>query len=598
MTSRSDALQRQIQTIEKRVHTRQAQHDRFANWRLVVLGGGFVLTILAYRQGGDMAALGMFGISVLIFGALVTVHRRYQMSLARWQALHQIKKTHVARMRLDWANIPAHHITLQNNHPYERDIDVPDLQRLLNTANSRDGAKRLYTWLLDHHPDLATIQKRQTIVRELTPLTTFRDQLAVVGRLASRDQNQPWSGQQVVKWLQQQVLTDLRPAFYVLSALSIVNVILLALNLGAGLPPIWIVTWLIYGVVFIRQWQHIQSLFEDGIRLSHTLQNLTAVLGFVENYRYGKHTALKNLCQPIISARPSRVLRGVSWTVAGVSLRQNPILYPLVMAIIPWDMFFAIRMQTHKRDLRDHLPGWLDTWSELEALCSLATFAYLNPAYTFPTVQPDSILEADHIGHPLIDPQEKVCNDFSLSQLGEVMIITGSNMSGKSSFLRTLGVNLVLAYAGSVVNARRLEVGIFRVFSSIRLTDSLNDGISFFYAEVKRLRALLDALEDEDALPLFFLIDEIFRGTNNRERLIGSRAYINAVTGKNGVGLIATHDLELVKLEDELGNIRNYHFREDIVEGRMVFDYQIREGASPTTNALRVMALEGLPVEF
>jgi len=157
-------------------------------------------------------------------------------------------------------------------------------------------------------------------------------------------------------------------------------------------------------------------------------------------------------------------------------------------------------------------------------------------------------------------------------------------------------LNLVLAYAGSVVCAEKLDVGMFRLFSCIRVNDSVVDGISYFYAEVRRLKALLNALQTKNDMPLFFLIDEIFRGTNNRERLIGSKAYIQALAHGHGVGLISTHDLDLVQLADEIPSIRNHHFREHIENGVMVFDYVLREGPCPTTNALMIMHLEGLPV--
>ena len=170
-------------------------------------------------------------------------------------------------------------------------------------------------------------------------------------------------------------------------------------------------------------------------------------------------------------------------------------------------------------------------------------------------------------------------------------------MSGKSTFLRTLGVNLLLAYAGGPVNASALRTRRYRLFSSIRVSDALETGISYFYAEVNRLRALLDTLEADDPRPVFFLLDEIFRGTNNRERLIGSRSYVRALAGGHGVGLIATHDLELVQLADDSPSIRNAHFREDVEDGRMVFDYRLRSGPCPTTNALKIMRLAGLPVE-
>jgi DNA mismatch repair ATPase MutS len=191
---------------------------------------------------------------------------------------------------------------------------------------------------------------------------------------------------------------------------------------------------------------------------------------------------------------------------------------------------------------------------------------------------------------------EKVGNDFIMQEGGQIFIFTGSNMAGKSTFLRTIGSNLCLAFAGGPVSATYLVTRHFRLYSCIRITDSVTDGISYFYAEVKCLRKLLSELEREEARPLLYFIDEIFRGTNNRERLIGGRAYIRTVADKNGLGLIATHDLELAKLAEEIPAVQNYHFREEVASGRMIFDYTLRPGPSPTTNALKIMALEGLPV--
>ena len=229
----------------------------------------------------------------------------------------------------------------------------------------------------------------------------------------------------------------------------------------------------------------------------------------------------------------------------------------------------------------------------------MATFSWLNPGVAhFPEIWTETAVafEGQQIGHPLVKMEERVCNDYALDGPGSLTIITGSNMAGKSTFLRTLGVNLVLAYAGGPVVADKMQTSLFRLFASIRVADSLTDGYSFFYAEVRRLEQLLHEYHRADALPLFFLIDEIFRGTNNRERLIGSRAYIRALVNGNGAGLIATHDLELVHLEEESDHIRNFHFRDDVADGRMVFDYKLHPGPCPTTNALKIMALAGLPV--
>jgi DNA mismatch repair ATPase MutS len=267
--------------------------------------------------------------------------------------------------------------------------------------------------------------------------------------------------------------------------------------------------------------------------------------------------------------------------------------------LVPWDFFFTYRLEQLKKEVAELLPRWLDAWYELEALNSLANFAWLNPGYIFPElVATSTLFEAQGLGHPLIKPEFKICNDFKLDKQRRNVILTGSNMAGKSTFLRTVGLNLCLAYAGAPVNAERLQVSLFRLFTCIKVSDSVQDGLSYFYAEVKRLKQLLSAAEIEDDLPIMFLIDEIFRGTNNRERHIGSHAYVRALSRrKNALGLIATHDLELTKLADEIPGIANFHFREEVGEGKMLFDYQLHPGPCPTTNALKIMRIEGLPVD-
>jgi DNA mismatch repair ATPase MutS len=266
--------------------------------------------------------------------------------------------------------------------------------------------------------------------------------------------------------------------------------------------------------------------------------------------------------------------------------------------LVPWDFLVAHQIAGQSERLATLLPLWLDRCAELEALLSLANFSYVNPGYTFPRLEePESLptFEAENLGHPLIPLQSKVTNDFSLGST-QIVVLTGSNMSGKSTFIRTVGINLVLAYAGAAVDAVSCRMSLARVFTCIRVTDSVQDHISSFYAEVRRLKQLLDALECADSLPLLYLIDEIFRGTNNRERLIGSESFMEALVGRRGAGIITTHDLELARMSETLPGIRNYHFREEIEGERMVFDYRLREGPSPTTNALKIMRMEGLPV--
>jgi hypothetical protein len=347
------------------------------------------------------------------------------------------------------------------------------------------------------------------------------------------------------------------------------------------------------------------SLFEDTYYLRDSLAQLHEVFTFLEGYSFGQSQRLRQFCQPYSSepaSRPSRILQRVQHIANAATIEKNGLLWLLVNMLVPWDFYLALFFNNYRALVAARLPIWLETWFELEALSSLATFAYLHPDFTLPEVHTSNTqeipMQAHAMGHPLLPASGKVVNDFTLDHQGEIILLTGSNMAGKSTFLRTVGINLILAYIGAPVNASSFSCGLFRVYTCIKISDSVTEGYSYFYAEVRRLRALLNDLQRPgERYPLLFLIDEIFKGTNNRERQIGSEAYIRALIGKNCLGLLSTHDLELVKLADLHPEVVNYHFREEVVDGQMTFDYLLREGPCPTTNALKIMQLEGLPVD-
>jgi hypothetical protein len=489
-------------------------------------------------------------------------------------------------------------------------------------------------------PAADVIHARQTLVRELIPLRRFRDRLTLSAVLAGPRRLQRESGA-LLNWLQQPSGGASFRTVIGLALLALVNIGLVTGLLPVPAPlnsQVVAVTFGLYGLISIWNLRRMTDSFEQVLAVQATLRTLQAVLTYIETYRFSQKkpaATIEMLCAPLRSeaVRPSAMMRRVTLIASATSLQSNGIVWLTLNAAVPWGLFFSFLLAQVKTKLATALPEWLDVWHELEALSALANFADLNPDYTFPEVsglpsspQPPSpverrgsreadlevprlggegfrvraeapIFSGTALGHPLISDAQRVCNDFTINALGDVGLITGSNMAGKSSFLRTVGVNLCLAYAGGVVVADQMRTPLFRVFTCIKVTDSVTDGVSYFYAEVKRLKALLDALEQPDALPLCFLIDEIFRGTNNRERLIGSRAYLRALVGRNGLGLISTHDLELIALANELPALRNYHFAETISGDQMVFDYQLRAGPSPTTNALKIMKLAGLPVD-
>lgn len=589
------SLLRQLERYTRRLAQLQHQSNRYSQWRVLMFIGGLIAIVIAFNVA-DWAGYGAIVLWIIGFSVLIYFHRKIKDMITRFQIAAQIKRETLARIRIDWERLPPAMFTADSAHPFAADLDLLgdySIHRLLDTAFSQGGSAQLRDWLLAQHPDLAVISERQALIRDFIPLGSFRDRLALQARQTGVKGK--WDGERLRYWLTQDHGTPItRATVLMLGGLALVNAVLFILNQLGVIGPVWIISLIVYIFATGAQFANLLNLFGDALTLESELARLNAVLGYLE--RYHPHSSrLTAWFKPFQTAdqRPSNSLRRIQRITAATSIQRNPILWFTLNILMPWDALFGYWLAQHKRELAQHLPQWLKQLYELEALLSLATFADLHPSYTFPIVEDQATLKATAIGHPLIPA--RVQNDFTM-RLGDVAIITGSNMSGKSSFLRTLGINLTLAYAGSVVCADALHTGLFRVFTCIKVSDSVVDGISYFYAEVRRLKALLNALHAEDPLPLFFLIDEIFRGTNNRERLIGSRAYIEALINGNGCGLISTHDLELIGLEESFSAIRNYHFREQIRENRMQFDYQLRSGGSPTTNALQIMAIEGLPL--
>jgi len=603
-------LQRSLDRLQRRIDRLQPQSNRYSWLRALVFGVGVALSALMLYTLGPWYFWGGLLVTLLLFGATVYLHRQVETALQQTINLQGIKRTQLARIALDWTGIPAARFDLPHyDHPFEADLDLVgprSLHRLLDSTVTQQGSQHLRDWLTGAPPTVAALAARQTLVRELMPRSHFRNKLQLYGHLLMKG-NDAWSAARLLAWLQPHTPSQtLRGWVIGLSVLALINAVLFGLYYWNILGSLWQVTLGVYALFYFWHSRTLSHTFEEAKTLEADIGRLSGIFGHLERYGYQDAPALGLLCAPFVTGaqRPSRYLRRISRIVAATGVQGNPVLALLLNALLPWGLFFAWQLAEWKRAVAADLPRWLAVWYELEAVSALAGYAWLNPQTTFPQFADAEaatpltpVFAGTGIGHPLLVAAHKVRNDYTIDHLGEVAILTGSNMSGKSTFLKALGVNLALAYAGSVVDAQTFTTRRFRLFTCIKVSDSVTDGISYFYAEVQRLKALLDALEAAEALPLFFAVDEIFRGTNNRERLIGSRAYIRALAGQNGVGLISTHDLELIKLEEEVAGVTNYHFRDDIVAGLMDFDYRLRRGPSPTTNALRIMALEGLPIE-
>lgn len=614
--TRLEQLDKQIARLRRRSELLNQISTKYWTARRIIFVGGVLLALAFCNFAGNTAAWFVAALLVILFSVVTIFHNKVRDSQTRNFLLIEIKHVQIARIHLDWDRVPpGDPLALPvPGHPFETDLDITgerSLHRLLDCAVTKEGSDRLKSWLLNTQPDAQLIRQRQALVKELKGHSLFRDKLQLLSAVARINTGTSgtrsatsnlWNSRLLVDWLERsERKSSLLPEVLFLFALSGLNIAAVVLTAFDVIPAIWPITFLIYtGAMIIRQ-SRIATAWGELHELEKTLTHFQGIFRYLESRCYENTPGVANICAAFVdeSKRPSVEMRRLERLAAALGLRTNPILWVLAHLLMPWDFFFTHRLELVKDEIAHLLPRWLDAWYELEALNSLANFAYLNPHYAFPETSSDANrFAARSLGHPLLKPEFKVCNDFKLDHDQKIVILTGSNMAGKSTFLRTIGVNLCLAYAGAPVNADQLDASLYRLFTCIKVNDSVQDGLSYFYAEVKRLQALLAETKVAHELPVLFLIDEIFRGTNSRERLIGSRSYIRAMSHGTSAGLVATHDLELIKLADEINGVANLHFREDVRDGRMVFDYRLRPGPCPTTNALTIMRLEGLPVDL
>ncbi len=604
--SRIAHLQRLLVRIDRFIRRGMDTSSRFTRWRLAIFLAGLGCTIALYKSDWYSTGNSVLAGFAVLFITVAAYHNRLEHRIHRLRLWKQIKTAHQARLQLDWPNISPRSSEAPATHCYAKDLDLAgphSLLHLLDTTVSDHGRVRLAAWLLDQPPAHETWTGRRRLIQELTPRPLFRDRLTLYARLAGEEEI---NGRRLAAVAQHPV--GFPRLNVILSAQIVLSLCTISLGIGTllgALPGYWMFSFGAYALVYFMTDQG-EHLLEHAVGLHHEMERLGTVLRHLERHAKRTAPALADTCVALMqsAAQPSVHLAGAANTLHAISVKANPLLHLVLNALVPWDLWFTRRLIHVQQSIKDHLPLWLDRLAEVEAASALANFAYLHPHYTWPE---PSLLSTEHnatnvgicadrLGHPLLPLKSRVTNDVRLDGLGSIHLITGSNMSGKSTFLRTIGINLCLAQAGAPVCAQSFKWTWSRLACCIRVDDSLDAGLSFFYAEVKRLKTILDTTQDRSMPPVLFLIDEIFKGTNNRERLIGSRAYIKALSTRHGFGLVSTHDLELTDLEQEIPSLTNAHFQETVSSGALQFDYQLRPGPCPTTNALRIMELEGLPV--
>ena len=583
-------------------------HLLVSNLRLAVAVGGAVMGWLAFHR--DTIPATWMAAPFLGFLALVVVHARVIGQNSRAARAHGLYQRGVDRLEGRWANRGPDGARFLAGHPYARDLDLfgpASLFQLLHTVRTEAGEDTLAGWLRDAAA-VGDIRARQAAVAELRPRVDFREDLAVLAAEAHVGQTTA-----LASWAAAQPAGLTMRAAAVLAACAAVSAVLIGAGIleisavASGQPAPGRVTlsmimgWLVIQTAVAALWRRKAGEALHGIdAAAHDLNLLTGLLQRVEREPFTSpllmrlHAALATDSVPA-SKRVARLLSFVS-VLDNFSL--NPLMSPIGrLLLVRSQMAAAIDRwrAAHGRALG----GWLRAIGELEALACFATHAYEHPDDPFPTLSDDAtgpIVEAEALAHPLIVERDAVPNDVTLGGAApRVLIVSGSNMSGKSTLLRAVGVNAVLALAGAPVRAARMTISPVTIGATLRVEDSLQAGHSRFYAEILRVRAIVGLARG--GRPLLFLLDEILHGTNSYDRRIGAEAIVRALVDAGAIGLVTTHDLALTELVPSLnGRAANVHFEDRLDDGKIVFDYRMREGVVERSNALALMRAIGLDV--
>jgi len=562
--------------------------------RLATFVAGVALLWFVWERAPESWPLVL--LPVVFFGGLLAVHARLYDALTRIERAERFYRRGIERIEGTWAGKGrSGDAFLDRDHPYARDLDVfgkGSLFELLATTVSPWGTRTLASWL-SQPATLEEVGLRQQAVSELRPLVELRERVAS----EPTDEEEIEDPEALGRWAEAPPVLVSKSARWTALALGAASTTLAVLWLASRVDRVAFLVAVAasasFALLFRARTAAVLSAAEGPARDLSVLASLLHILeshGFAADHLVSLQSRLGSEAEAA-SSRIRRLARLIEYLDA----RRNQLFAP-VAALLLWGTQFAFALEAWRRSSGPQVPRWLEAVGELDALLALASYGFENPEDVFPETSGErALFDAEGLGHPLIPLDRLVRNDVKLGGELRLLVVSGSNMSGKSTLLRSIGVNAVLALAGAPVRARRLTLSRLRVAASIRIEDSLREGISHFYAEILRLRQVMELAKKE--IPVLFLLDEILHGTNSHDRRIGAEAVVRGLVERGALGLITTHDLALSRLAETMpGRAANVHFEDHIEEGKILFDYLMREGVVKKSNALELMRGIGLEV--
>lgn len=567
------------------------RHDRLATSRLLVAG---LAAGIGWGAFSGLWSWWWLALPAVIFGVLAVVHDRVLTARDGARRAVGVYERGLARLDDRWSGTGATGASYPPaDHPYAADLDLfgdGSLFQLLSASRLHAGEETLAGWLLAPAPHDA-IAARQAAVDDLRPRVDLRERLALTG-----DSVAAWlDTASLAAWgAQTPLLSGIAPraAAFLLAA---ANVAALAAGFWLDASPAWAAASIAASVTFSLVWRRrVHQVIATANAPARHLRLLAEVLALIEAERVAApHLTALHARLAATGDTASHRIRELTRLVDLLESRQNQIFAPVALLLL-WGTQLAWAIESWRRRSGPSLGEWIAVAGEFEALSSLAGYAFEHPADPFPEIASEGpVVEGVALAHPLLPSARVVPNDVTLDQATRVLVVSGSNMSGKSTLLRTVGVNVVLALAGAPVRATRLRVSPLAPGATLRIQDSLQAGRSRFFAEITRLKQIVDLAGGP--IPVLFLLDELLAGTNSHDRRLGAAGIVSGLVARGAIGLVTTHDLALAEVVSDLGvHARNVHFSDTFEGGEMRFDYRMRDGVVRTSNALALMRSIGL----
>jgi DNA mismatch repair ATPase MutS len=567
---------------------------RFSVIRIVLFLVSLFLLVYFANAREVLALTGVVFLFPVIFSILVKRHNSVQRKLQLANNLKSINEEEIQRSEHAFSGLHPGDDWISRDHPYAYDLDIfgqNSLFQLINRTSTPSGESCLAHWLLAPGKE-ADLLERQVAVKELSADMEWNQKFQAVGRLLQNVQNA--DQERLLTWLNKPADIPSKPyllAAYLLPIALVTSIVLTALGIISIYIPLLLL--FINGGILKKFQQRLMAVTTYTSGNAKLLGSYEALISMIEKREFSS-ARMKHLKEPFAHNQSTATQKIATLRKRADFLdgRAN-MFYQFLNIFFLLDIFLINSAERWKMKNREDIESWFTHIGEVEALISLAGFQIANPEYSVPEFSQNEEVDVQGMGHPLIPPHERIANDFLMKGSGTVIIVTGSNMSGKSTFLRTIGVNAVLAYAGGVVCARRMNIGLFYIFTGMRTEDNLEEHISSFYAELRRIKKLLDYIRDTDR-PVLYMLDEILKGTNTKDRHKGSAALVRKLSASRAIGFISTHDLELGSLAIDDDRIHNYSFNSIIENQEIIFNYTIEKGICHSFNASMLMKKIGI----